>query len=207
LAGRPVDDLHLDRDARWREHLDRSPAGRIAERATREQVGAGDGPVTEAEDRVGRDRQVDHGRSRGRRIGMATRGSPAEDRVRRSLPGRRRDRRPAADDRAKIDLRVASKPATWTWNRPPRMSGLAEPRKSVTAATRTSLPDRPSASGSRRRATGRAPVSSSMTCSQRSASPVGLGTKSEAPTWFAAYVPGMIVSEPDWPAGAQPPGP
>ena len=107
LAGRPVDDLHLDRDARWREHLDRSPAGRIAERATREQVGAGESPVTEAEDRVGRDRQVDHGRSRGRRIGMATRGSPAEDRVRRSLPGRRRDRRPAADDRAKIDLRVA----------------------------------------------------------------------------------------------------
>ena len=45
-----------------------------------------------------------------------------------------------------------------------------------------------------------------MAWSHSNASSVALGTKSVIPTWFAPYVPGMIVSEPDWPAGAYRPG-
>ncbi len=89
------------------------------------------------------------------------------------------------------------RPSTRTWNRGSRANGLPLPRNSVTAATITSLPGRPAASGSSCNSTGSAPSSSSIAWSQMRASSVALGTKSDTPVWLVPYDPGMIVSVPD----------
>ena len=64
------------------------------------------------------------------------------------------------------------------------------------------LGGRPPVNDWRRRATGSASGSRWIAWSHSSASPPGLGTKSDIPTWLPPYVPGMIVSDPDWPGGA-----
>ena len=104
LAGRPVHDLDLDRDARRRQHLDRARPGGIAARAAGQQLGRRHVPVVEADDGVLADRQVDHaGPCRVARAG-APRPAPADDPAIAARAVGRLVRRHRPDDRPEVHL-------------------------------------------------------------------------------------------------------
>ncbi len=104
LAGRSIDDLHLDRDLGRGQDLDRSLAGRIAQPDPRQQVPTRDGPAIEVDRGVRRQPEVDDDGARGRLRWIVARRPPADDRRRsptRTTGGWHRTR---PDDRPEVDL-------------------------------------------------------------------------------------------------------
>ena len=213
LAGRSVHDLDLDRDARRRQHLDRAGPGRITLRARGQQLARRHVPVVEADDGVLADRQVDDAGPRsaspaspGRAASFvpARRGRPQPTIPPSDVPAAASSERPRPDDRSQVDLGRPTAEALDP-DRHARAAGQRVGRAAVDGhggqdhvAPRPAVGQRLETKGDRLAASG----SRRMAWSHRSASPPGLGTKSDIPTWLPPYVPGMIVSDPDCPGGA-----